>query len=154
MSHVAHIDLHVKDLDCLREACKELGLEFREGQTTWRWFGKWMDDYHDESRAAALQGFDPKRFGLDSIHAIGVPGNSDAYEIGVIPRQDGKPGFTLLYDNYCAGNGLENLTGRDLKKLKTEYGMSVGKKKMLKKGYRYAGRKTLANGRQKQTFVK
>ena len=133
MSHIASVTLVVKDLDCLRAACTDLGLEFREGQTTYKWFGRWMNDY-SAREAAVSNGFNPKEFG-QSEHAIGVPGDSRAYEVGVVKNPNG-PGYTLLYDNWQGGLGLEALIGKGADKLKQAYATRVATKEVQKRGYR------------------
>jgi len=90
MSHVTVIEFEIRDLECLRQACTELGLEFREGQKTFRWFGVHVGDYK------VPDGFAVQDMGKCD-HAIGLPGNGPskkAYEIGVVRRRDGKPGHT------------------------------------------------------------
>jgi hypothetical protein len=37
MSHISKIELEVKDLSVLGAACKRLGLELVQGQTTYKW---------------------------------------------------------------------------------------------------------------------
>ena len=135
MSHVAHIDLHVTDIPALRVACKKLGLEFLDGQTEYKWYGRWMNDYNAE-QAAVSQGFDPQQFGKNAVHVIGIQGNQTAYQVGVVPRVDGKPGYSLLYDNYCGGMGLEKVIGKGAGLLKQQYSLQVAKKAAVKKGYR------------------
>ena len=135
MSHVAHIDLHVTDLPALRLACAKLGLEFLEGESNYRWYGQWMNDYNRDE-AAVTQGFDPKQFGKNASHVIGIAGNKTAYQVGVVKRVDGKPGFSLLYDNWCGGNGLEAIIGKRAGLLKQQYSLQVAKKAAMKKGLR------------------
>ena len=100
MSHLAEVDLHVTDLQALSEACTALGLQFRENQRTHRWYGTFMGD------SPLPAGFTVAELG-QCEHAISVPGNSQAYEVGVLRRRDGKPGFALYYDNWLGGYGLE-----------------------------------------------
>ncbi len=45
MSHVATIEIQIKDLAALKQAAKDLGLEFRENQKTYRWYGYSVGDY-------------------------------------------------------------------------------------------------------------
>lgn len=136
MSHVAEVTLQVTDLDALSMACDTLGMELVRGQTTYRWFGRWLNDWSDSERAASLRGRDPKTFG-HCEHAIRIKGNSSAYEIGVCPRLDGKPGYDLVYDAYGAGGGaLHRVAGQDLRGLKDHYAAALSKRKMTKMGYR------------------
>lgn len=135
MSHVAHIELHVVDLQALKLACKSLGLEFLEGKQEYRWFGEWLNDYQAQE-AAVSQGFDPEEFGKNAQHVLGIPGNEGAYQVGLVKRVDGKPGWSLLYDNWCGGKGLEAVIGKRAGKLKQAYAVQVAKKAALGKGYR------------------
>jgi hypothetical protein len=108
MSHMAAIDLEVTDLAALKAAAEYLGLTFMEGQTTWRWFGRWMRDYNDQD-AAFVQGIKPEEYGKCADHVLTIAGNKSAYEVGVVRRRDGKPGWILLYDFWGPGQALVNL---------------------------------------------
>lgn len=141
MSHVAHVDLHVKDLACLEMACKRLGLTIEKG-SYYRWYGRWMNDYHAQE-AAASQGFDPKQFGKNAQYVI--KGEGCEYDVGVVPRIDGKPGFSLLYDNYQRGRGLEAIIGKGACTLKQSYAVEVSKRQMIIQGFQVSERKN-ANG--------
>lgn len=133
MSHVATVKIIVKDLSALRKACPELGLEFREGQTSFKWYGRWMNDYN-APEAAVQNGFDPKKFG-QCEHAIGIKNNPGAYEVGVVKNPTGE-GYTLLYDNYCGGMGLEAQIGKGATLIKQAYAAEVARKQVMRLGYR------------------
>jgi hypothetical protein len=132
MSHVATISLEVKDLDALGEACKQLGLELVHGQQTYRWFGKHVGDY------PVPAGFTVEDLGKCE-HAVRIPlgqqGADQAYEIGVVRRRDGKPGYTLLWDFWAGGYGLQAKVGDNCKHLVREYGLAVAARKALAKGF-------------------
>ena len=40
MSHISKIELEVKDLGTLRQACTRLGLKILEGKRTFKWYGQ------------------------------------------------------------------------------------------------------------------
>lgn len=130
MSHVvlAKSKLKQSDLPFLIQACKALGLEFRENQKTHMWYGTWVDDYHGAD-AAYRQGVNTENYGKCS-HAIRLPWSMheaelyakdpDArpYEIGVVVDSAGNLG--LLFDNYSGGKGvaqMEHIAGKKLEKL-------------------------------------
>lgn len=136
MSHVAAIDLFVDDLDALDRACADLGLRLVRNQTQFTWFGRWMNDYNDPERAAALKGYDPKTFGRCE-HVIQradhTPGH---YEIGLVRRPDGKPGWSVVYDDYSTGRYFTTkFGGKDLPELKSHYGAAVTEKHLASHGY-------------------
>jgi hypothetical protein len=122
MSHVAIVETIILDLDALKKACQACGLEFKENQTTFRWYGKWMNDYSSND-AAYKSGYSPQDYGK-CIHAIGVPYMPKAYEIGVVQNKNG-PGWVLLWDFYGGGFGLEALAGKDCSKLTAQYNKAV-----------------------------
>jgi hypothetical protein len=140
MSHVVDIDLAITDLDCLKKAVADLGLEWRE-KNTYRWFGRHVGDY------PLPAGFTKEDLGKCEF-AVGIPGNDRAYEVGVVQRKDGN-GYTLLVDFYAGGRGLCNVVGekvpgetnRELRdgqnclKLANCYAAHVSAKSMRKKGY-------------------
>jgi hypothetical protein len=118
MSHVAKVDTVILDLELLKQAAKACGLEFRENQKTYRWYGRWVNDYHGAD-AAYKQGIDPKNYGK-CTHAIAVRGNPSAYEIGVVKNPTGD-GYLLIWDFYAGGYGLQDCIGRDGSKLLDQY---------------------------------
>ena len=142
MSHVATVELEVRDLGALRAACAEVGLEFREGQTTHRWFGKWVKDYHG-SDAAYLNGIDPKSYGKCD-HALAVKGNANAYEVGVVKMPGGA--HKLVWDFYGGGYGLMAAIGKSGKNLIQAYAGQVARKSLALRGFVPAGKKVKADG--------
>lgn len=130
MSHVATVDVQIMDLDALSEACQALGLELVRGQTTYRWFGRHVGDY------PVPQGFQKSDLGQCS-HAIRIPGNPGAYEIGVVERRDGQVGYCLMWDFWNGGKGLQAVVGADCKKLRQEYTKAVTVKALRRQGFRF-----------------
>jgi hypothetical protein len=128
MSHVATVELEVKDLDALERACKRLGLVLRLGQQTYKWWGTHVGDY------PLPEGFTEEDLGKCE-HAIADPNNRHAYEIGLVKRRDGKPGYTLLWDFFGGGQGLQEKVGENCKALRQAYAIEVARKSMQAKGY-------------------
>lgn len=131
MSHVTDLKLSIQDLQCLARACEELGLEFREGQSRYRWYGRYMGD------SPLPQGFTREQLGKCD-HAIAVPGNEKAYEVGVVQKTDGT--YTLLLDEWMGGHGLVERTGKGCGRLMQEYGCQVAIQQANREGLRYTGR--------------
>jgi hypothetical protein len=125
-SHVAEIDLEVRDLDALERACHRLGLEFRWGQKSYRWWGTHVGDY------PLPAGFTVDDLGKCS-HAIAIPNNSQAYEVGVVQKADGSYG--LLWDFIGGGYGLEAVVGSECKKLTDEYSIAVAESSAAAQGW-------------------
>jgi len=123
VSHVTLVDIEIKDLDALRQACVDLGLEFKEGQKTFKWYGTHVGDYDIPA------GFKKSDMGKCD-HAIGVKGNKDAYEIGVVKRRDGKSGYHLMWDFWNGGYGLQAAVGAKCGKLAQSYAEKVVQKKL------------------------
>jgi len=114
MSHMAIIDITIQEdqLDALELACQMRGIQLNRGQSDWRWFGSWMDDYHRQE-AAYKHGIKPEEYGKCADHVITVPGNDTVYEIGVVRRRDGQPGWMLVYDFFNNGNGMGEFVGNE-----------------------------------------
>jgi hypothetical protein len=138
LSHVATVDVHIQSLTDLRAGCERLGLEFVEGQKTYRWFGEHVGDY------PLPPGFTPEDLGK-CVHAIRVPNNGLAYEVGVIERRDGKPGWQLIWDFYRGGYGLQARVGEDCGLLKQAYAVEAAKRVAKLQGFAVTER-TMANG--------
>ncbi len=136
MSHVAKIELEVRDLEALKEAARRLGLEFREGQKTYRWWGTHLAGY------PIPQGFTAEDLGRCD-HALRAPGREDAFEVGVAFR-DGR--YHLLWDFYgTRGAPMQKAIGPNGGKLRQAYAIAEAKIAARKKGYSCVER-TLPNG--------
>lgn len=138
MSHVATVDVQITNLDDLRAACQRLGLEFVEGQQTYRWYGRHVGDY------PLPEGFAASDLGKCE-HAIRIPGNASAYEVGVVRRRDGKPGWSLMWDFYAGGYGLEKFVGNDCGLLRQSYATVAAVRTARQQGFQVQER-TLASG--------
>jgi hypothetical protein len=114
MSHVVEIDLAIKDLPALAEACKCLGLELVMDQHTYKWFGRSVGDYPIPT------GYSVKDLGKCD-HAIRIPDNKNAYEMGVVKARGGKEGYALIWDFFAGGHGLQEKVGKDACKLTQAY---------------------------------
>lgn len=62
MSHITTLDVQVKDVDALLQACQNLGLQFHRGKQSFKWYNGTMACNHTISTA------------------------NDPYEIGIIDR--------------------------------------------------------------------
>lgn len=128
MSHVDIIELDINDLDALKAAGRLCGLELVK-QETYRWYGKHMGDY------PLPAGFKREDLGHCDF-VLRLPGKKDAYEVGIVKRKDGKPGYVPLWDFWNGGYGLEDAVGKNGSKLKQEYALQVATKEMARKGWR------------------
>ena len=106
MSHISKIELEVKDLSVLGQACTRMGLELIRGKNRFKWYGK----------------------SAPCDHAIKVPGAD--YEIGVVKQNRG---YELNCDFYD-GN-IEKAVGRQGGLLKQAYAVAKTKIEARKKGY-------------------
>lgn len=138
MSHVVDIDIEIKDLDALESACNELGLELIRDQKTYKWWGHHVGDY------PLPEGFSKSDMGKCD-HAVRVKGNSEAYEVGIVKRRDGRPGYTMLFDFFAGGKGLMAKIGDKAERFTQEYSVQVNMKKARQKGFTVT-RKTNAAG--------
>ena len=114
MSHISKIELEVKDLGTLKQACTRLGLNIIEGKKTFKWYGQ-------------------EDFPCD--HAIRIPGAT--YEIGVVKNGN-------LYELSCdywdsaIGKGI----GKNGGLLKQAYAIERTKTEVRRKGYSIIEKKT------------
>jgi len=125
MSHIAQVAVEIKSLEALKVAAARCGLEFREGKQTYNWYGRSVGDY------PLPMGFTASELGKCE-HAIGIPGchatgRYEPYELGVVRRRDGGEGYTLLWDFWDGGHGLEALVGQDACKLRQAYAIEAAK---------------------------
>ena len=139
MSHVATIDVQITDLDDLDAACRRLGLELVRGQQTYRWYGEHVGDF------GLPDGFTEEELGtcehairLNATQAAALRDSfgDDPYEIGVVRRRDGKPGWSLLWDFYQEGYGLERVIGQNAGRLRQAYAIEAAKRQAKRQGFR------------------
>ena len=121
MSHVTTLSVRIMHLDILEEACSKIGLIFKRNQKHYKWYGRFVGDYTEA-------GTNPKDMGKCD-HAISVPGNNQAYEIGVAQKDDH---FELRYDFYGGGFGLEKVAGSRCTNLIEAYTQGVAMKEATK----------------------
>ena len=107
MSHISKIELEVKDLGTLKQACNRLGLSLLEGQRTFKWYGQ-EDERCD--------------------HVIRVPGAT--YEIGVTKTGN-------LYELKCDywDPAIGKAIGKSGGLLKQAYAIERTKTEARRKGY-------------------
>lgn len=135
MSHLSTIsNVSILDLDALAAACKRLGLELVRGQQTHRWFGRFVGD------SPMPEGFTVEDLG-HCDHAIRLADRKardvgGAYEIGLVRRRDGRPGWQLIYDNWQGGYGLEKAAGKGLEYLQNAYNAEVASRHYRRAGWR------------------
>lgn len=125
---MARIQIQLKDLEALKMAANALGMEFIENVQNYKWFGRYMRDTN------LPEGVKESDLGKCN-HVIRIPGNSKAYEVGVVKGKDGK-NWELMYDFWAGGYGLEEKIGPQGQKLIQEYSAAVTQKYYQKKGFR------------------
>lgn len=105
MSHITKINVKIKDLDSLKKAAARCGLQMIEHQKSFR---------HYNGRVEAC------------AHAIVVPDNLKAYQVGVIWNEEEKS-YDLATDFYAGGYGLTEKIGKDFSTLRSAYALECAK---------------------------
>jgi hypothetical protein len=113
MSHISRIELEVKDLGILSQACERLGMKLAKAKKTFKWYGE----------------------EASCDHAIIVPGAD--YEIGIAHN---KGLFELSCDYY--DKNIEKAVGRNAGLLKQAYAVEKTAVEARKKGYSVTERRT------------
>jgi hypothetical protein len=118
MSHVVVVGLKIKNLEALAEAAASCGLEYKPQENHWRWYARFLNDWHGDN-AAYKHGIDPKRYGTADA---GILYNKDGkYDAGVYKVGEGE--YTIVYDFYNGGEGLvKKLSG-----IQSEADLKAGK---------------------------
>jgi hypothetical protein len=152
LSHIVNVDCEFRELEGIRAACKRLGWEFREGQTSFQWYGSWVGD--TELPPSMLTTDERNRFELMSMaekrefctqkfsqcsHAIHVPGVD--YEIGI----QGYEGAWKPVWDYFDNKLLAAMGNQQGDVLKQAYAIEVAKLEAQANGYPCYERQ-LANG--------
>jgi predicted RecB family endonuclease len=130
MSHVTTVSLRLRNLDDLRAAAEQLGMELGEGVTHFRCY----------------EGMKP------CAHVLRVKGEAqDAWQIGLVAAADGD-GYALQWDTWGPhGRRLVEAAGADMNRLRQEYAaanaLRTARKKLAGQGFVPAGREVTADGR-------
>lgn len=148
MSHVSTIELEVSDLDALEKAASSCGLEMVRNQTSIRWYGRWVRDYHGDD-AAYKHGISPETYGKCS-HALRVPNNNEAYEVGILDNGDGT--YKIYFDHWGPGKAVVDRIGRYGEKLKQQYVKVKAIQALQKKGFTLQSEEGLESGSLKVTL--
>jgi hypothetical protein len=114
MSHLTKIKIEIKSLSALEIAARLCGLELRK-QSTYKWYGRSVGDY------PLPEGMTKEQLG-HCDYALSIPGNHNAYEVGIC--QNGTS-YSLLWDFWKGGYGLQDAIGKDGSKLITEYTLAA-----------------------------
>lgn len=123
MSHITKIQMSEKlDLPTIRQMCKDMGFTFMEGQTTYKWYGRYVGD------TPLPEGTKVEDLGKCD-HAIKVPGCS--YEVGV-SKVDNH--WEIKADFWYEG-GLDKALGPAGGKLTAAYGFTKAKMAARAKGH-------------------
>ncbi len=135
MSHVADIELQITDLDAIEQAADAAGFELVRDAKTYKWYGRFLDDWRNADRAAALRGIPPDLFGTcdHKLRRKGAPAGE--YEIG-LTRVPGREGWTPIYDSFAGGHIEKAFGGVGLPRLKQNYAAAVTQKQLRRQGYR------------------
>lgn len=161
MSHVVEIKTEMRDLNAITAACKRLGWTLKENQTSYRWFGQWMDDspvprhmFADEAeyqRVIKMSKTDRSDYMTKLLgkcdHAISVPGCR--YEIGLIKRGNN---YQPAWDWYYQG-GLKEHMKEDGGPLLQAYAIEMATMTAKQQGYHVA-EQPLDNGTVKLTLTR
>jgi hypothetical protein len=131
MSHITKIKIQIKSLTALESAARTCGLELRK-QNTYKWYGRSVGDY------PLPEGVTADQLGKCD-YALAIPGNSHAYEVGVMTNPDGT--FNLLWDFWQGGFGLQAAIGNDGNRLITEYTLEAAQEAAQSQGW-YTERET------------
>ncbi len=121
-------------LEAIRLACKQLGLQWRENQTHFKYWGSIVGDH------PLPVGFKKEEMGKCE-HAIGIPGTD--WEVGVVRRRhangtvDAEGGWTLLFDFFGSRGRpiLDALGGEKANKFVQEYAAQQSVLLAQKKGH-------------------
>jgi len=109
MSHIQTIEIEITDLQVLKSTCKRLGLEWKQDQKTFQWYGQTPEKCD---------------------HVISIP--NARYEIGVL-KNVGMKGYTLQVDYY--DKKVTEKIGQLGGLFKQAYGIEKAKMEAIKKGY-------------------
>lgn len=131
MSHVADMEIPILDLDILDRCLTHVGARLVRNVDRYKWYGTHVGDY------PLPAGFKQEDLGKCD-HVIRLNNaTSETYEIGVVRRRDGQPGYQLLWDFWKGGYGLQEAIGENGEFLRQSYEMEAVKDALLGDGMRF-----------------
>lgn len=152
MSHVVTVEIIIIDLDALADAARSCGLELVAGQETYRWYGESVGDY---TAADAVQhaGIAPDG---RCAHALRIPGDAKAYEVGVV-AVPGRKGYRLAWDHWNRGYGLSDRIsrhpdGKDMELLTQAYALAAIRRAAAR-NRQHVVERTMADGSVRMTVT-
>ncbi len=137
MSHVVTVSVEIRDLEAVKRLCANLGWTFQEGQTNYKWYGRWVGNY-TAADSALNHGIKYEDLGKCD-HAIKVPGCG--YELGL--KKVGEE-YKLLWDVYDSSL-KQAMGGAAGEKFCQEYGLACVTMEAERNGYAWSSSK-LENG--------
>lgn len=133
MSHVTEGTVKFMDLDALEEAVQQHGATLVKGQTTYKWFGRFLDDWNSERASVRHGTVDRNQLGK-CAHAIRPAGwRPGDYEVGLVAQPDGS--YQAVYDTYSTGHKIEKCFGQGLGVLAQSYAANVAEKTLKAEGW-------------------
>ena len=145
MSHVVTIDLQIKSLAALENACKRNGWTFHRGRKTYRWNNYWVDDSpvprhifeteEEYQKVVGMNRSERQDYMNDKLgrceHVITVPETSLGFEVGVLNvNGNWVPVWDWIDAQLCRALG-----GNTGDKLKQSYAAELTKLEAKAKGY-------------------
>jgi hypothetical protein len=124
VSHITKIKIEVRSLPALIRAAQACGLEFREGQKTHKWYGRFLGDYKSDIPREQMGNCD---------HALGIPGKPTAYEVGIKLQDNGS--YSLMWDFFEGGYGLQDAIGENGARLISEYAIEAASEAAQAQGW-------------------
>ena len=128
MSHIATVNVEIKDLAHLQAACERVGLEFVRDETS-------AEHYH---AGGCLHAIRIPQGQIESVMA-GVKERTGITlapsQIAVCAAASGR-GFELRYEADVGGWGLETLAGKGCVELKKAYTIVAARAAAVKQGFR------------------
>ncbi len=113
MSHISTLAVKITDLDAFTLACREVGVELRREQKTFK-------TYNGQK--------------TDCEMAICHPTSLKAYEAGLVREGDH---YVIQTDEFRRGQGLNDLIGDNAGKLLQRYAMNAAGNKATAKGWTF-----------------
>lgn len=128
MSHVVKIDMKLMSLNVIIKTFRDLGMEVVESPNY-----KWYNTYVGDSPL-------PEGYSIDElgkcIYKAYIPSKPSAYEVGIVKSKDGT-GFSLLYDFWMEGYGLESVIGKNANKFKQTYSANMSIMQLAMQGRQF-----------------
>lgn len=147
MSHISKIEIVIVDLDAFEAACRELGVELRRNQKTFKSFA----GAKHPCEMAVVDAANQEAYELGLVRAR-YDNNQASRTFGQVVQDPNGSAYMALTDNWDGGKGLNEKIGENAGLLMQRYGLNAARRQAAQQGMSVVREERLPNGSVRMVF--